>query len=286
MLRADRGRPASATPAGCCVPGSDALMLYTDGMVETRAGPTSGIGIDQPDRPGRPQAPQRLRRRRGHAGRLGRQPGRRPGPAPALARLSSPLGRSSAGSMTRSSATAVWERGRAVWHHDPRVSRGRGRRRTPVTVRGRSSMVEPQSSKLMTRVRFPSSARRWFRGTPGAPQRGVASWLARLLSGASRELVLSPRRQSPWARRSAPRPCRTRDADVAPEAAGPVSVRWAIPTALLGDASGRAASGTNTPNRPWCRCRRTVPRARRDTPRIRGETVKSAVETLGPTGPS
>ena len=55
----------------------DALMLYTDGMVETRQ--RRHRDRDRPaDRAGRPQAPQQLRRGRGHPGRLRRQPRRRP----------------------------------------------------------------------------------------------------------------------------------------------------------------------------------------------------------------
>ena len=127
----------------------DALMLYTDGMVETRTADI-GIGIDRLIG----QADRRLRGNfAGGAATLvdsvGR-PVRRPGPAAGLARLTSD-GRRRRGSADR-------RRGRCGTMTSRVARDGRPRSRT---MRGRSSMVEPQSSKLMTRVRFPSSARRW-----------------------------------------------------------------------------------------------------------------------------
>ena len=68
--RPDPGRRLPRAPAGSCARG-DALMLYTDGMVETRT--RRHRDRHRPaDRPGRPPAAQQLRRAARPAGRLGR----------------------------------------------------------------------------------------------------------------------------------------------------------------------------------------------------------------------
>ena len=59
-----------------------------------------------------------------------------------------------------SGAVAGWGRARLLWHHDTRSCGPGGTSEGPAHARGCSSMVEPQSSKLATRVRFPSSALR------------------------------------------------------------------------------------------------------------------------------
>ena len=92
-------------------------MLYTDGMVETRRNDI-GIGIDRLIG----QADRKLRSNfAGGAATLvdsRGQPRRRPGPAPA----------SGATDVARRLTLDRREFGGvvAVWHHDPRVSRGRG----------------------------------------------------------------------------------------------------------------------------------------------------------------
>ena len=128
----------------------DALLLYTDGLVET-AKREIELGIDRligeaekalhgaPARPGRPAGgPARLEGRRPRAAAGAPAPLRHPG---ALRSASGPL------------AVGV-----------ARCSCG-----TMSGLRGCSSMVEPQSSKLATRVRFPSSA---LRRLPDACVRG------------------------------------------------------------------------------------------------------------------
>ncbi len=105
----------------------DALLLYTDGMVEEPRRDID-LGIDRMLGRGRAPAARQLRGRRAAA-----------------------RGRPRA----RATTTAPWSSFRGAEAADGRFPRSSGR--VPRS-RGCSSMVEPQSSKLATRVRFPSSA--------------------------------------------------------------------------------------------------------------------------------
>ena len=138
LIARRRVRRASA---GRAAPG-DALLLYTDGLVETRSRDIE-LGID------------RLSARPSGCCASSFDGG--------AARLVDALGstrrrpRAAAGAPALTGASAAADvapvRGarRPLWHDGTRSG-------ARAAVRGCSSMVEPQSSKLITRVRFPSSA--------------------------------------------------------------------------------------------------------------------------------
>ena len=138
--------------AGGVLRPGDALMLYTDGMVETRH-TDIGIGIDRLIG----AADRQLRSKfAGGAKTLVESTGSRGDDrraAPGLARLT----RLIPPNRDRLAADSEASRRRCGTMTSRVTREGRP---APRAVRGRSSMVEPQSSKLMTRVRFPSSARR------------------------------------------------------------------------------------------------------------------------------
>ncbi len=117
----------------------DVLLLFTDGLVET-AQRDIALGMDKLAGLGAAALPDRLRRRCPAADRLDGADQRRPGPG-ARAPAPGSVGRF----VTEGFAVARWS---------PPSQRA---------LRGCSSMVEPQSSKLITRVRFPSSALRSLR---------------------------------------------------------------------------------------------------------------------------
>ena len=120
----------------------------------------------QAARPGRAAAARRLRGRR-------RAAGRRAG----LARTTTGRWSWSTGAeRRRPRPRSVGRRGGAVARSNPRAVWQQGSPLSCIRVRGCSSMVEPQSSKLITRVRFPSSApsRVLRRRRTGPTWRGVA----------------------------------------------------------------------------------------------------------------